>query len=334
LFNVYYLGNPVHGGYVTFNAHLLYNLKRNVVLKVSNKSEDNKVRPLGWGKYYQNVSPDFIANDNNYVISALEKSHYYFFDNIKNKKIILITHDTVELKKEAIKLIRSDKWKVIAIRQKVSSFLREKYDIPSKFIKHPFHPPKFTNKSARQGAVSISRVHFHKHTEIIIEANKLIKDDKDKIRIYGQVDQIYSYRTLNKILPKKHMPFHKNYPFYVKPLVKSFEFLKKTLSHSRFVVDMSMIKNDGGGTQYTFLEAIHYGCALILHSKWILENKKDNVFKPDYNCLVVDNKKELAELIQNKKLDTTKITYNARKILKDHAKVDWQKEIVKLQNKM
>ena len=60
MFNVYYLGNPVHGGYVTFNAHLLSNLKRNVVLKVSNKFED-KVRPLGWDKYYQNVSPDFIA---------------------------------------------------------------------------------------------------------------------------------------------------------------------------------------------------------------------------------------------------------------------------------
>jgi glycosyltransferase involved in cell wall biosynthesis len=329
LFNIYYLGNPVHGGYVTFNAHLLYNLKRNVVLKVSDKSED-KVRSLGWGKYYQNVSPDSIANDDNYVISALEKSHYHFFDKIKNKNIILITHDTVELKKEAIELIRSDKWKVIAIRRQISNFLKQKYDIPSKFIKHPFHPPKFTNRSRRRGATSISRIHFDKHTEIMIQANKLIKDDKDKIQIYGQVDQIYSYRTLNRILPEKQKPFHKNYPFYIKPLVKSFEFLKKTLSHYKFVIDMSMIKNDGGGTQYTFLEAIHYGCALILHSKWILENKKDNIFRPDYNCLVVDNAKELAELAQNKKLDTTKITDNARKILKDHAKVDWQKEIVEL----
>ena len=28
---------------------------------------------------------------------------------------------------------------------------------------------------------------------------------------------------------------------------------------------MSIIKGDGG-TQYIFLESIHYGCALILHS--------------------------------------------------------------------
>jgi hypothetical protein len=98
-----------NGGYVTLNAHLLSNLKRNVVLKVSNKFEE-KVRPLGWDKYYQSVSPDFIANDNNYVISALEQSHYHIFDKIKNKNIILITHDTVELKKEAIELIRIRCW--------------------------------------------------------------------------------------------------------------------------------------------------------------------------------------------------------------------------------
>jgi hypothetical protein len=96
---------------------------------------------------------------------------------------------------------------MIAIRQQISNFLKEKYGIPSKFIIHPFHPPEFTNRNERQGATSISRVDFDKHTEIIIEANKLTKDVKDKIQIYGQVDQIYSYRTLNKILPEKQKPF-------------------------------------------------------------------------------------------------------------------------------
>ena len=36
-----------------------------------------------------------------------------------------------------------------------------------------------------------------------------------------------------------------------------------------FVVDMSIIKGDGGGTQYTFLEAIYHDCALILHKEWV-----------------------------------------------------------------
>ena len=47
---------------------------------------------------------------------------------------------------------------------------------------------------------------------------------------------------------------------------------------------MSIIKGDGGGTQYTFLEAIYHGCALILHHEWV---SIGDTFKKDYNCYVV-----------------------------------------------
>ena len=36
-----------------------------------------------------------------------------------------------------------------------------------------------------------------------------------------------------------------------------------------YVVDLSIIKGDGGHTQYTFLEAIYLGKVLILHHSWI-----------------------------------------------------------------
>ena len=40
---------------------------------------------------------------------------------------------------------------------------------------------------------------------------------------------------------------------------------KDLLDNCAFVVDMSIIKGDGGGTQYTFLEAIYHDCySLIL----------------------------------------------------------------------
>ena len=35
------------------------------------------------------------------------------------------------------------------------------------------------------------------------------------------------------------------------------------------MIDMSIIKGDGGGTQYTFLEAIYHDCILVLHLDWI-----------------------------------------------------------------
>ena len=45
------------------------------------------------------------------------------------------------------------------------------------------------------------------------------------------------------------------------------------LNNCEYVIDMSIIKGDGGGTQYTFLEAIYQDSLLILHNEWI--NKGD-----------------------------------------------------------
>ena len=44
---------------------------------------------------------------------------------------------------------------------------------------------------------------------------------------------------------------------------------KDILLGCKFVIDLSLIKNDGGGTQYTFLEAIYNDCVLVLHNDWI-----------------------------------------------------------------
>ena len=97
------------------------------------------------------------------------------------------------------------------------------------------------------------------------------------------------------------------------------------LNNCEYVVDMSIIKGDGGGTQYTFLEAIYNNCVLILHKDWV---NAGNLFKDKYNCYVVgetDNTElEIANIINNsnKKLNK-KIIKNAKKILENHIKGDF-----------
>ena len=83
---------------------------------------------------------------------------------------------------------------------------------------------------------------------------------------------------------------------------------------------MSAIKGDGGGSQYTFLEAIYQDCALVLNSKWVEGVKTP--FKNKFNCFVVSNEKELADLLSSNP-DTTKITQNAKKLLEPHIDVNW-----------
>ena len=87
-------------------------------------------------------------------------------------------------------------------------------------------------------------------------------------------------------------------------------------------MDLSVIKNDGGGTQYTFLEAIHQGCTLILHKKWV--NQKKSIFKNGVNCLAVETPEELASIFNNTSIiKTNLINKSAKKLLKNHTKVIW-----------
>ena len=62
---------------------------------------------------------------------------------------------------------------------------------------------------------------------------------------------------------------------------------------------MSTIKNDGGGTQYTFLDGIYNDCVLILHEEWA---NKGDLFINNYNCLTVSDENELYETL-NKNYD-------------------------------
>ena len=73
-----------------------------------------------------------------------------------------------------------------------------------------------------------------------------------------------------------------------------YDFLEKILKPKKFMIDLSRIKNDGGGTQYTFLEAINYGCCLILNREWV--NVPDSIWKDGKNCLAISNEIELKEI--------------------------------------
>ena len=83
---------------------------------------------------------------------------------------------------------------------------------------------------------------------------------------------------------------HKTLPFPVDN--------KDLLTCCNYIVDMSVIKGDGGGTQYTFLEAICRDCALVLHKDWV---EQGDTFKDKYNCYVVgytdDVGKEIADIL-------------------------------------
>ena len=306
--NLVYAAKPRYGGWVSFTAHLCLKYNANLY-KIGNNTETKK-RPYGYNVEYQNIDAVELINKPNLIITAIDKNYYKYLNLFPDNTVIVI-HDPTEVKGKSCQPVIDNlaRFKVVTIRQTVQKFLKEKYDIESEFLHHPFYeyPKKigFKNK-----AVSISRIDYDKHTEIILEANEKLSHPID---IYGAKNDLYVYRKL------KEMNLDL---LYKGRFDKSFEAVNNILKDAKFVVDMSAIKNDGGGSQYTFLEAIYEECALVLSNKWV--NGVNSEYKNNYNCFIVSNSDELVSVILNSE-NTSNIIDNANKLLKPHVDVNWSK---------
>lgn len=303
--NYFYLAKPMYGGWVSFTAHLLHQQKEKLLFRVGKKLESN-ARDYGYGLIYQNVPKEAITQlRGETFILALDKHYYKLMPEIKEATIVL--HDSVELK-ESIKDFLTQCKKIIVIRQRIKDHLKEKFNLESEYKYHPFYPYLLPKPSeTRQNIIAMSRVDWDKHTDVMLEANKLLEN---KIQIYGAVNSIYQYQKLDEL----------DFSRYYKGIYpKDWNYVADIYRSAKFMVDLTMINKDGGGTQYTFLEAIYQDVALILNRKWV-ENGGD--FKEGYNCYAVSDAKELADLLKSNPY-TEQVTKNAKQILDRHIKVQW-----------
>lgn len=321
-----YMAKPTYGGWVTFTAHL--SLKYNYPLfKIGKRSEPN-LRDFGYDVNYQNLRIDDILEKENILITCVDK-HYWKYLHLFPKGTSIVIHDPTELKetkKEPNPLIQYiNHFKIITIRETVHEYIKNKFNIESELINHPFYEYPKTKEKSDFYSLSISRIDFDKHTDLILKANQKIDDDTKKIQIFGAENRLYVHHKLKDLDFEKY--WHGRYP---KSLPLKYN-NKDLLNNCKFIVDMSIIKGDGGGTQYTFLEAIYHGCALILHKEWV---EKGKLFKKDYNCYVVgftdDVGQEIANIINTTNENNPeavkiykRIIRNSKEILKDHINLNW-----------
>ena len=308
MYNLIYMAKPVYGGWVTFTAHLALKTNSNI-FKISKKNEKNK-RNYGYGTKYHNQPIDTICKLPNLWITALDK-HFYEYLHLFPTNTRITIHDPTEMKNKNNPLLHNDliiKFNVITIRELVQQFLINKYNINSKLISHPFyHYPK-DKEPMNNYAVSIARIDFDKNTDIILKCNQLLELNNYKtIQLFGAENRLYVHHKL------KDLNFHKYWNGkYPKTLPMTYNG-KDILKNCQFMVDLSVIKGDGGGTQYTFLEAIYNECILILHKEWI---NKSELFVDRYNCLAVENENELFNILtSDTNFDKDLIIQNSKKIL-------------------
>jgi hypothetical protein len=332
----FFLSHQMYGGCATFTAHLLHSLHRKNIFRIA-KRLDRRKRNFGYGIRYQNVPLEYFDVVKNIFITDMYQCFECLEKLIKREdrgkgEVTIVIHDPGEIFRFTEPYLKY--WNIITIRKSTQQFLRDKYGIESKFIYHPFYPyPIQQQGDGKEGgvgeeeeeeeqtktqAVSISRIDFYKNIEIISDANKRTKNP---VKIYGWANNKYVSQQLDPDIFNQ---------YYQGKYAKSFNATSEILRKAKFMVDLSFLPNDGGGTQYTFLDAIYHNCAIILNRGWI-ENVDPEFrdFKEGENCYAVSNAEELKELLDDaKNINTLRIVQNARKLLHRHVNpVEWNNEI-------
>jgi len=283
------------GGWATFTAHLSLTTGWKIY-KIS-KREERCERPFGYNCSYRNLS---ALPAEQIIVAALSKHYVDVLKTLPDGTTIVI-HDPTELKPSV--WVEIQRLRVVVIRESMlkhipsAVFLHHPFYF---FLPHPFFQFTIPEETRPRHPVSISRIDWDKNTNLIVEAN----EKGAGIEIYGFVNRLYLHHANINLGDTYRGKFE-----------KSFSAIGKILAGASHVVDLSTICRDGGGSQYTFLEAIRFQIPLILHRKWV--SHPNSIFKDGVNCRAVETADELVEALKMPPL-------LANELLEPHLLVSWR----------
>jgi hypothetical protein len=205
------------------------------------------------------------ASEMRSIITATTQKFTHETDALVSVGATVIIHDPTELKGDIPAILRRAA-SVVTIRP-INVVNLEKQGIASTYIPHPYmrNPNVFSKRLLWAGA--FSRIDWDKGTHFIIDANDKLPEDK-QIRIHGACNRMYAHHKL----PDNWESYYAG-PFSATNLWGG----AILASRYQWAVDMSTISGDGGGTQYTFLEAIDAGTALMLNEGWVTGRPDDEL---------------------------------------------------------
>ena len=328
-----YLSRSRFGGWVTFTTHLYHGLlgqlpsvndrfaesEEHEVIRVTTRTE-KVYRDMGNYVPYRNMKEeDILELEGPLLITALDKHHRELGMKLLEQGAYIVIHDPTELRNPEFRDF-IDSSQVIVIRRSMLEHMPD-----ATFIPHPYmaartvDPLNYQEWMNRDNyAINIARLDFDKNSHWLFEANRVLPPNK-QILIRGAENRMY---TKNKIVPK--------YPEYVQDSNREvedraifkldFRGALALCKSSKYMTDFSVIQGDGGGTQYTFLEAIDAGTICLLHKEWI--RPKDSMVDTgsEQNCIAFEDWKPLSNFLAGKMDDymAAFIRVNAMKLLDDH----------------
>jgi len=271
------LADPRTGGWPTYTAHLSHGLMRAgwnpIIFRISKRSERTP-RDFGRGLQYWNIALDELAPMAGQIpmlITAVGKSYRSIAADLMARGSSVVIHDPTELDQTMREALRETK--VITIRQIIADKL-DSEGIPNVFIGHPYERAERLSTEIQTRAITLSRVDFDKNTHVVVEANRILPENQ-QIQIYGTLNTLYSKIRLDEIDADWKRNYAGDWP------AKSSTALPLQIAGTaEAVIDLSTIRGDGGGTQYSFLEIFDAGRPLIIHGDWLTGHRRYDEISP------------------------------------------------------
>lgn len=289
------MANPRTGGWPTYTAHLAHGLIgagfEPVIFRIGKRSE-SKPRSFGRGLEYWNISlPELLKMVGSVptIITAVGKHHRDEAITLIAEGAGVVIHDPTELDGKMIEAIKTTR--VFTIRPVISATL-EGLGVRNNYLPHPYRRVNPVAGERVTRAVSLSRVDFDKNTHTIVEANQILEPDS-QVKIYGSLNNRYANFKLEKVDPD----WERNY-LGGWPANSDISVPVRIAKSADMVIDLSTIKGDGGGTQYSFLEVFDAEQPLVIHSGWVTGNPEyDEILPAVYRA--VGSAEELAEAVMS-----------------------------------
>jgi hypothetical protein len=298
-----YAREQVGGGSTSFTVHLYEGFKQAGIPFRLLRFTDRPKRPRRLAGYTgviaEYVTPDemrAIVRSQPSVLLAPEHSRHLpepdILSSLAADGMRLVIHDPNEFMARTHAKIfdhlqnRSIIKRPIAIRPSMKTHFKD-----AVFIPHPYWREyegwQGKDLMKRGAGCTIARLTFVKRPTIILDANRLLTPAM-QIKIHGAENRLFTY---TKVLP--HYPEFKQGGYNL-PL--EWGISARMARQHRFAVDMTYFPEDGGGSQYTFMEAWDAGSVNICHKDWL---RYEGEMKHRVNCWAVESPEELAKLIKN-----------------------------------
>lgn len=300
--NLFYCREKHGGGTTSFAIHLYVAFKMaGVPVRMIQFDEKGFVGEKPFAKYRgvtstfvnQGMAEDILENEIGlFVAPDYGKNTTRLgidLSRLFQRDMAMVVHDPNEFRKMYghLKFASIVKTK-ICIRPTMQAFFPE-----ATFIHHPY----VRNFDGHQGedhvlrcrAASLARITSVKRPEIILEANRRL-DPCDHIKFHGEENRQFTHFALKKGGYEEFKQGGHNLPL-------EWGVSAKAIREYQFMVDMTkMPEGDGGGSQYTFLEAWDAGSVVVVHKDWL---RPGGEMVHGFNCVSVSGPSELSELMRD-----------------------------------